>query len=129
MLLTVRDATFGGDVTHEVSLRFASAEVTVREIITERVTQEVAAYNESRQTEALAGLVRPVDAERHLNGPRKSPAPIDAERQVYVALDAFQRNGFFVLVDDVQAETLEQRVTLRDHTDVSFVRLTPLVGG
>ena len=63
--------------------------------------------------------------------PRATSAPraIDAERQVYIALDAFQKNGFFVLVDDLQAESLEQVVRLRSGTEVSFVKLTPLVGG
>lgn len=120
MTLTVRDATFSGDVTRSLDLDFAAERVTVREIIAARVRQEVGAYNAERAGEAFDGLVQPATP-----GARE----VDAERQVYVALDAFQKNGFFVLVDDLQAESLEQLVRLRPGTEVSFVKLTPLVGG
>ena len=42
---------------------------------------------------------------------------------------AFNRNGFFVLVDDQQADSLDEVITLQPATQVTFVRLTPLVGG
>jgi hypothetical protein len=45
------------------------------------------------------------------------------------ACDAFDRNGFRVLVDDRQAASLDEQVTLRAESDVAFVRLTMLVGG
>lgn len=128
MTLTIRDATFSGEVTHTVDLTFPSEQVSVREIITERVTQEVEAYNARAESEEFRGLVKPTETERRLNGVRKART-IDAEKQVYVALDAFQQNAYFVLIDDVQAESLEQRVRLRGDTDVSFIRLTPLIGG
>ncbi len=54
---------------------------------------------------------------------------LDPEEQVQVALHAFRRNGFFVLVDDVQLESLEDRVRLDADVDVCFLKLTPLVGG
>ncbi len=129
MTLTVRDATFAGDITHTINLDFATEQVTVREIITERVTQEVEAHNAATEQGSFNGLVQPSSVERRLNGQRPKRKIIDAEKQVYVALDAFQQNGYFVLIDDVQAESLEQRVTLRSDTEVSFVKLTPLIGG
>ena len=130
MTLTIRDTTFSGDIVNEVDLRFTSEQVTVREIVTERVTQEVEAYNESQREGDFSGLIKPTDTERRLNGERANRRkPVDAERQVYVALDAFQKNGYFVLIDDQQAESLEQRVTLRADTEVSFIKLTPLIGG
>ncbi len=127
--IKIQDATFAGKVLHEIGLSFASECVTVRDIISARVTQEVQLYNQ-KQPEYYRGLIDPTDAEKTINGLKvRNRKPIDAEEQVYVALDAFQRNGFFVLVDNVQAETLEQEVLLSDDTVVSFVKLTPLVGG
>jgi hypothetical protein len=41
----------------------------------------------------------------------------------------FLKNGYFVLIDNIQAETLEQEILLTNKTTVSFVKLTPLVGG
>ncbi len=128
MQLTVSDATFAGDITNTIKLHFATESVSVRDIITERVVQEVERYNAAKEQGAFNGLVQPLDAELRLNGERPVRT-IDAEKQVYVALDAFLQNGYFVLVDDVQAGSLDQRVELRHDTEVSFVRLTPLVGG
>lgn len=54
---------------------------------------------------------------------------IDAEKQVYVALDAFTKNGYFLLIDTIQSESLEQEVFLKSTTSISFIKLTPLVGG
>ncbi len=127
--IRVQDATFAGKILHEIALGFASECVTVQEIISARVTNEVHDYNQ-KQPEYYRGLIDPTDAEKTINGLKlHSRKPIDAEQQVYVALHAFQRNGFFVLIDNVQAETLEQQVLLTADTVVSFVKLTPLVGG
>jgi hypothetical protein len=129
MVITVKDETFAGKILREIELEFSAEWVTVREIISERVQQEVEKYN-SKQPDFFQGLVVPSDAEETLNGFKLNGRKlIDAEKQVYTALDAFQRNSFFVLVDNVQAETLEQKVQLQADTTVSFIKLTPLVGG
>lgn len=127
--LTIQDKTFAGDLLHELELQFQSEEVTLREIITERVTQEVEAYN-NKPLEYFKGFVQPTKAENTLNGySLKKKAKIDAEKQVYIALDAFQKNAYFVLIDDIQGETLEQKIKLNSTTNISFLKLTQLVGG
>jgi tRNA splicing ligase len=130
MVITIKDETFGGKVLRELDLNFRTESVTVREIISERVLQEVESYN-SKLPEYFNGLVEPSDAEKTLNGYKlhNNKKLIDGEKQVYTALDAFQKNGFFVLIDNTQAETLEQQVQLKFDTSISFVKLTPLVGG
>jgi hypothetical protein len=55
--------------------------------------------------------------------------PIDWEKQAAKAVEAFERNGFFSLVDDRQAESLDDTIQLTPTTTVSFVKLVPLVGG
>lgn len=129
MRIAIKDETFAGDILNEIELEFATERVTVRDIIEARVMEEVRHYNDKRP-EYYQGLVEPNDAERTLNGFKlKNRRPVDGEKQVYVALDAFQRNGFFMLIDDKQAETLEDEVLLAKSTRISFVKLTPLVGG
>ena len=129
MQVLIKDETFGGKILRELNLEFKSESVTVREIITERVLQEVDGYNK-KLPEYFNGLIEPSEAEKTLNGYKlKAKKLIDGEKQVYTALDAFQKNGFFILIDDVQAETLEQKVELRLDSNISFVKLTPLVGG
>lgn len=129
MRIAIKDETFAGDILNEIELEFVSELVTVRDIIEARVLQEVERYN-SKRPEFFNGLVEPSDAERTLNGFKlKSKRIVDGEKQVYVALEAFQRNGFFMLVDDKQAGSLEEEVRLSKSTRISFVKLTPLVGG
>ena len=132
--LTIRDETASGKATGELTLDGLTETITVRELIRSRVYQEVQDHN--RRLDAGApfnGLVTPRDEERALNSPRagKSAArrQVDWKKQFDVACDAFDRNGFFILVDDRQAESLDETITLKHDTRVSFVRLTPLVGG
>ncbi len=129
MTITIKDETFSGKILHELDIEFDQEQVTVLDIITERVTTEVNAYN-NKLPAYYQGLIEPTDAEKTLNGFKlKKQQLIDPEKQVYVALDAFQHNGFFVLIDQKQAEQLDEIVLLKSNTSISFVKLTPLVGG
>ncbi|PJJ80037.1 hypothetical protein [Mucilaginibacter auburnensis] len=129
MIITIKDETFGGKILRELNVEFKTEIVTIRDIISARVLQEVEFYN-NRMPDYFTGLVEPTEAEQTLNGYKvKYKKIIDAEKQVYVALAAFQSNGFFVLVDNMQSEGLEQKVELTDSTLISFIKLTPLVGG
>ena len=127
--IIIRDESATGQLLHELAIELPGEEVTVREIIEARVLAEVDAYNR-RVSRHYNGLVRPTQAEKTLNDfIWKKKAQVDPEKQVYVALDAFQKNGFFVLVDDVQVTSPEEIVSLRKDTVVSFIKLMPLVGG
>ena len=128
-LLTIVDETASGSVISRLELEIAQEMLPVRDLIARRVHDEVATYNEG-QTGVFRGLVQPTDSERVLNGYQMRPAKlIDAEKQVYRALEAFQQNGFFLLVNDRQVESLDEEVWLGDGATASFVKLTPLVGG
>ena len=132
MLLTIRDESATGNVTNELTLDVLSETITVRELIRSRVYQEVQDYNLRQRTgqPEFRGLVTPSDAERTLIGVKlRKPREIDWKDQFEKACDAFERNGFFVLVDDKQAANLEDEVVIGHGTQVSFVKLTPLVGG
>ncbi|MBK8351037.1 MAG: hypothetical protein IPL21_04885 [Saprospirales bacterium] len=127
--IAVKDETFAGKILNEIYLEFQKENVSVEEIITLRVLNEVNEYNKKLPA-YFNGLVEPTDAEKTLNGYKIKPNKIiDSEKQVYVALNAFLKNGYFVLIDNIQAETLEQEILLTNKTTVSFVKLTPLVGG
>ena len=127
--LTVSDQTVAGKTTHSITLEFPTERTTVRELIRSRVYQEVQDYNR-RQPETFHGLVRPTDAEQTLNGFKlRKGREIDWKQQFDKACDAFERNGFFILVDDRQVEGLDEEIEIRRGTQVSFVKLVPLVGG
>jgi hypothetical protein len=129
--LTVRDQdTF--QRTHkdvEFVVYLPEARISVRELIRQRVCQEVATYND-QHGDIFYGLVQPGDAERTLNGYRLSKRRLlNAEDQVQKATHAFESNGFIVLVDDRQAESLDQVIELTPESQVTFLKLVPLVGG
>src|SRR5688572_21058315 len=130
--LMIRDETAAGEPVHEFPLEFPSERITVRELIRERVYQEVTDYNfrSRREGGVFRGLVQPTNTERTLNGFKvPKDRDIDWEAQFARAIDAFGRNGFFILVDDRQAEALDEPIVISPSTQVSFVKLTPLVGG
>ena len=127
--ILIKDESATGKILNEIMIAVENELTTVKEIIEARVHAEVEAYNQ-KLPEYFNGLVQPSDTERTLNGYKlRTPRKIDPEKQAYVALDAFQKNGYFILIDDQQAETLEQEVLVGTNTSVSFVQLTPLVGG
>lgn len=127
--LTLYDETASGDRTPGISLDFLTDRITVRELIRKRVYEEVQEFN-LKQPEHFRGLVQPTDAERVLNGYKlRQHRKVDWEQQYARAIEAFQRNGFLILVDDRQAESLDQELEIRLDTQISFLRLVPLVGG
>lgn len=127
--ISIKDKTFGGDITNEITVFLERELTTVKDIIEARVYAEVAMHN-SKLPEYFRGLVQPTDAERTLNGYKlKGVRKVDPEQQVFIALNAFQRNGFFVLIDNQQATALEQEVLVNPQTSISFIKITQLVGG
>jgi hypothetical protein len=127
--ITINDETAIGKVLNQISIEVENEIMTVRELIKARVFAEVESYNE-RLPEYFSGLVQPTEAERVLNGYKmRERRKIDAERQFYIALDAFQKNSFFLLIDNRQPDTLDEEVLVTNDTTVSFIKLTPLVGG
>jgi hypothetical protein len=128
-VLRVFDEAPGARRVAGVTLRLASERIRVRDIIRQRVEDEVSAFNVGNDN-VYRGLVQPTDAEQVVNGYKiKKGRQLDAQRQVDVALRAFERNGFVILFDDRQLESLDDEITLSGENAVTFLRLTPLVGG
>ena len=127
--LIIHDETTSGLKTNTFTIDCLTERLTVRDLIKARIYQEVQDYN-LKEPEYFRGLVEPTQAERVLNGYKlKARRKIDWQEQYQRALEAFERNGFFVLVGDRQAESLDQDFEVKLDTEVSFVKLVPLVGG
>lgn len=127
--VTIHDETASGQKTNTFTLDCLKERMTVRELIRARIYQEVQDYNQ-KEPEYFRGLVEPTNAERVLNGYKlKARRKIDWQEQFERSLQAFERNGFFVVVGDKQAESLDQQFDVKVDTEVSFVKLVPLVGG
>jgi len=130
--LTVRDETPAGGVSQEWSLEFLEETITVRDLIRERVYQEVQDHNaRERSAEPYRGLVQPEEYELTLNGPKTDvrARPIDWRKQYDRAVEAFEANQILILINDRQAESLDESFTIGPKSVVTFLRLTLLVGG
>ncbi|MET7378168.1 hypothetical protein ABZT08_04955 [Streptomyces sp. NPDC005526] len=128
-IVTFVDETTAGDRGAGWGLEVAEERLTVRELIRRRVFREVAEYN-ARTPRVFQGLVQPRDAERVLDGyALRAPRRIDPGAQTELALTAFAGNGFLVLVGDRQVTDPDEEVELTQGTEVTFLKLVPLVGG
>src|SRR5574343_252950 len=94
-IVLIRDENALGSIYNEFKLSFDKVEVSVRDIINERVYREVSNYNQ-RAGDYKYALVKPKADETQLNQLKaQHKKTINAERQVEIALAAFENNGFF----------------------------------
>jgi hypothetical protein len=127
--VTIWDGTLPGDRSRAGSVTLDRERVTLRELIRERVRQEVQQYNENLP-EVFFGLVQPKESESVLNGYRmKTRRPLDWEAQYRKACSSFERNGFVVFSQNRQLIELDEEIELAAESEVQFVKLVPLVGG
>ena len=131
--LTVRDESVTGDEHQRTTLEFPSERITVRELIRERVYQEVDDFNRAQREgkgPTFRGLVQPTEAEVALNGFRlRKDREIDWKAQFERACEAYEENRVLVLVGDRQTGSLEETIRIERGTEVTFLRLVMLVGG
>ena len=129
--LTIRDEVTSnvGKTDYVITINLTSKRLTARDLIRERVKHEVEDFN-NKQPELFHGLVQPTDTERTLNGFKfRERRTLDWQEQFEKAIEGFQRNAFILLVDDQQIEDLDHVIPLSPETSVTFLKLTPLVGG
>ncbi|MFD9358868.1 hypothetical protein [Streptomyces sp. NPDC060031] len=113
------DETTGGGRTDGWEMEIAEERLVLRELIRRRIFQEVA---ESAARGSVAGKHR-------LVRPAAPGGRVDPEVQTALALKAFERNGFLVLVGDRQITGLDEEMDLPFGTEVTFLKLVALVGG
>ena len=126
--LIIQDESFAGSVLQQLEIEVESERATVRDIITARVYAEVRKYNQ-KVDRIRSWFIGIHPKEQELNRTGQRAPEVDAEQQSYIALRAFQENRFFVFVDNRQVESLDEEFLLQPDTKVSFLKLTPLVGG
>ncbi|MGV7213176.1 hypothetical protein [Bradyrhizobium sp. UFLA05-112] len=130
-------------------LELPAERMTARDLIRCRIEADLAIHNaveRARLDGTIAAqdadrdarnkwLVAPGGVERALNGPRaygpgvKRLRPIKSETLIAVALKAFASNGFFMIFDGRQIVDLDEVLTVKEDSAVTFLRLVPLVGG
>jgi hypothetical protein len=128
--LSIRDETLSGESLHEWSLEVLTEKLTVRELIRSRVYQEVQDHNLRNNIEVYRGFIQPEDSEKAANGWKlKKPRQLDWKKQFDRAVEAFEKNQVLILINDRQAESLDEEFVVEPTTRVTFLKLTALVGG
>ena len=146
-LLKLVDEHFGAGETARkpaMELRLVSEKVTVRDIISRRVADEVEAVNAERlsyairheQTRSFLIPIEKGSVEDQLKPSlfdriKKRPNQnlLDANKEIKRAIEAFESRRFLLLFDDRQIEDLDYEIPLMPDSEVVFLRLSPLKGG
>jgi hypothetical protein len=131
--LTIRDEGLGAqEQDGSFELTVPGERLTIRELIRERVYQEVDDFNRKVREgndARFKGLVRPAHAEAVLNATGSGRREVDWKAQFEQATRAFLDRRVLVLVGERQATELEEPFDVTPGLEVAFLRLVPLVGG
>jgi hypothetical protein len=130
VILKTVDQVLGSPTTEGPQLSFPVGRITAREIVRERVRLEVERHNSSEPHGGFIRLIVPAKQERELNGRRDAKRrPLDAARQIEVALEAVRRGRVVVLFNGAQVSDLDAPLVVTPVSEARFLRLVPLVGG
>lgn len=109
---------------------------TARDLLCSVVEQQVYEFRLSKQE---AQLLRVLSIESIENGWNTGKIISGAQDQdarvplvpdaIHAAIQAFEDGLFYMFVNDVQVEKLDQLICDQENMDLLFLRLTPLVGG
>jgi hypothetical protein len=137
--ITVEARTIGqknpSDTSWEIFINQIQVRYTLRELIASVLQEEVNSYNQKYHQNRLSSVlsfdeIEQGKADGRIGFSAKSSYPIiDSQKEVEKAVKAFQLGHYYIFVDDVQANDLDDELVLKSNSKVVFIRLTPLRGG
>lgn len=108
---------------------------SLRDLLVLLVRHELAAYERRRAVSKTLRVLTPadlacgVDTGTYGQEPRAVAAPPPESQAIERALEAFGDGLFFVFIDDVQVEELDNPIAVRPDSTLRLVRLVALAGG
>lgn len=120
--IIILEENIAGQILKTNSFDIHSESITIKDLIKNMVNQEVLIFNKNSRNNTMYGY-------NHLASDISKSKNIDAEQEYFLALDAFQKNGFFIIVDDKQVESIDEEIYISENTKISFIKITQLVGG
>ncbi len=113
----------------------ADRPLTLGQLIAQIVAAQVVTFGTRQdqqtlpQAWSLAQVVIGLELGKIAPGDRDPSPSLAQEAAIATALQGFQDGLYLVFVDEVQQLSLDQAVTLREASQVLFLRLVALVGG
>jgi hypothetical protein len=107
----------------------------LRDILSQVVLAEVAAFQQRQEERRLARILGPdqiaagVASGKVDSAERDLRQPVDPDAAVATALQAFEDGLYFVFVEGAQVTSLDDGIALRPEVHLSFLRLVALAGG
>lgn len=134
------------DVTlSPIVLKLFEEKITVAELIERTVEEQIRDLTLNRRLDAEKArrvldrqylTQREIDDQIEESGALRFPTRravegehIKVANQVKRALQGFEEGAYLILVDGEQMQSLDEKILLGLHTKITFLRLTPLVGG
>jgi hypothetical protein len=109
--------------------------MTLRDLITHVVANEIQAFRERQEERRLARLLTARDIQQGAErgkidlGERDLQQEVDEPAAIAAALQAFEDGLYFVFLNDEQQQDLNREVFLGPDSRLLFVRLVALSGG
>ena len=137
--IQIIDEQFGKARIPAFEIEYPRDTISIEELITRRVKEEVAGINALRSEHGnslptyrmfLAGL-KSDSAEVILNPDdnRQRSKPVDPVPAIKTAIEAFKRGEYFVILNGLQVNNLSETINLNSQNEAIFLKLTPLAGG
>lgn len=141
--IQIRSRIIGGEASvPNVALDLLTETLTIRDLITHTVEEQIRDLHIQRQMDFdniqhILNRHYLTDVEiqaQAQTGAIKMPelpdnSPIFITQETEKALTAFEKGVYVIVIDGEQAQSLNDTVTLRPTSKVTFLRLTPLKGG
>ena len=109
--------------------------ITLRDLIIQVVHSEVQGFEDRQEARRFARVLTERQISEGAQLGKVNPAAqdmdqdVDPKRAVETALLAFTDGFYYVFIDEVQIKELDEIIPLSPDSQVTFLRLVPLVGG
>ena len=139
MKITIAEEIIGQGLIDTIVVNLSIDKLTLKDIIIAKVEATVHSINKDSSVVKSKHHFSS-DEEKRLNQQllenknkelqkRIESLKLDAEKETYIALEAFQNNMFFIIIDEKQYSDLDEQVFITEQSQVKFIKLTQLKGG
>lgn len=129
--MKITDETLSGVSLNTMNLYFEENQINLSQLIATRVSIELESFSqkEENSTYTLLESSKFQTFQSDTKASKGEEYALYVSQNIKIALDAFRNNQFMVFINDHQVDNLDATFLLDEIEKVSFIKLTPLVGG